>query len=153
LAEKTLGVPINVISGVEEARLIYLGVARDFTPGDKTRLVMDIGGGSTEFVIGRSKPQQLESLYMGCVSSSRQYFPDGRLNRRNYDKAVLAARGKLQSIASRFGLGHWDEAVGSSGTIRSIERVLDAMGLTRHHIITPDALEHLAEAVIAARHI
>lgn len=153
LAEKTLGVPVNVISGVEEARLIYLGVARDFTPGDKTRLVMDIGGGSTEFVIGRSKPLQLESLYMGCVSFSRQYFPDGRLTRRNYDKAVLAARGELQSIASRFGLGHWDEAVGSSGTIRSIERVLDAMGLTRHHIITPDALEHLAEAVIAARHI
>ncbi len=152
-AEKCLGVPINVISGVEEARLIYQGVARDFTPGDKTRLVVDIGGGSTEFVLGRGRPLQLESLYMGCVSFSRRFFSDGRLTRSAYDRAVLAARGELQGIASRFNAAHWDEAVGSSGTVRVIERVLDAMGLTRHHVITPDGLDGLAEAVVAARRI
>jgi exopolyphosphatase/guanosine-5'-triphosphate,3'-diphosphate pyrophosphatase len=150
-AEKALGVPINVISGVEEARLIYLGVARDVMPGDRTRLVVDIGGGSTELVLGRAKPLQLESLYMGCVSFSRRFFGDGRLSRRNYDRAVLAARGELQAIASRFHAGHWDEAVGSSGTVRGIERVLDATGLIRHHVITPDGLDALAEAVIACR--
>jgi exopolyphosphatase/guanosine-5'-triphosphate,3'-diphosphate pyrophosphatase len=152
-AEKALGVPINVISGVEEARLIYQGVAHDFTPGSKTRLVVDIGGGSTEFVLGRAKPQQLESLYMGCVSFSKQFFPDGRLTRRNYDRAVLAARGELQGIVSGFGAGNWKEAVGSSGTVRTIERVLDAMGLTRHHVITPEGLDGLAEEVIAARDV
>jgi len=152
-AERALGVPINVISGVEEARLIYQGVARDFTPGDKTRLVVDIGGGSTELVLGRAKPQQLESLYMGCVSFSRKFFGDGKLTRGNYDRAVLAVRGELQSIASRFVAGNWDEAVGSSGSVRGIERVLDAMGLTRHHIITPEGLDGLAAAVISCRNV
>lgn len=153
LAEQALGVPINVISGVEEARLIYQGVARDFTPGEKNRLVVDIGGGSTELVLGRSKPAQLESLYMGCVAFSRSYFADGKLTRRNYDKAVLAARGELQSVASRFDHANWAEAVGSSGTVRGIERVLDAMGLIRHHLITPQGLDGLAEAVIACKHV
>lgn len=152
-AEAALGVPINVISGVEEARLIYQGVARDFTPGDNTRLVVDIGGGSTEFVLGGAKPQQLESLYMGCVSFSRQFFSDGKLTRSNYDSAVLAARRELQSIASRFSVRNWDEAVGSSGTVRAIERVLDATGLIRHHVITADGLDALAEAVIAAQQV
>ncbi|MDB6063049.1 MAG: hypothetical protein JWM78_3152 [Verrucomicrobiaceae bacterium] len=152
-AEKILGVPINIISGLEEARLIYLGVAKDFTPEDKTRLVVDIGGGSTELVLGRNKPLKLESLYMGCVSFSREFFPDGRLTRRAYDKAVLAARSEVQGLVSEFGASNWDEAVGSSGTIRSIERVLDGMGLNQNHVITPSGLAKLAEAVIAAKHV
>jgi exopolyphosphatase / guanosine-5'-triphosphate,3'-diphosphate pyrophosphatase len=150
-AEKILGVPINIISGLEEARLIYLGVAKDFTPEDKTRLVVDIGGGSTELVLGRNKPLKLESLYMGCVAFSREFFPEGRITRRAYEKALLAARGEVQSLVSEFGKGNWDEAVGSSGTIRSIERVLDGMGLNQNHVITPSGLAKLAEAVIAAK--
>lgn len=151
-AEKILGMPINIISGVEEARLIYLGVAKDFTPEDRTRLVVDIGGGSTELVLGRSKPLKLESLYMGCVSFSRQFFPDGRLSRRGYEKALLATRREVQGLVSQFGSGNWDEAVGSSGTIRAIERVLDGMGLNQNHVITLAGLEQLAQAVIAAKY-
>lgn len=150
-AEKILGVPVNIISGHEEARLIYLGVAKDFTPEDRTRLVVDIGGGSTELVLGRNKPLKLESLYMGCVSFTRQFFADGRLTARAYDKALLAARGEVQGLVSRFGGQNWDEAVGSSGTIRTIERVLDGMGLTQNHAITLDGLEELAAQVVAAK--
>jgi exopolyphosphatase/guanosine-5'-triphosphate,3'-diphosphate pyrophosphatase len=150
-AEKILGVPINIISGLEEARLIYLGVAKDFTPEDKTRLVVDIGGGSTELVLGRNKPLKLESLYMGCVAFSREFFPGGRITRRAYDKAVLAARSEVQGLVSEFGANNWDEAVGSSGSIRSIERVLDGMDLNQNHVITPGGLNKLADAVVAAR--
>lgn len=152
-AEKILGVPINIISGLEEARLIYLGVAKDFTPEDKTRLVVDIGGGSTELVLGKRKPLKLESLYMGCVSFSREFFPGGVLSRRAYERAVLAARSEVQRLVSEFGAANWDEAVGSSGTIRSIERVLDGMGLNRNHVITPTGLAKLSEAVIAAKRV
>ncbi len=151
-AEKVLGVPINIISGLEEARLIYLGVAKDFTPEDRTRLVVDIGGGSTELVLGRNKPLKLESLYMGCVSFARQFFPEGKLSARAYEKAVLAARSEVQGLVTQFSASNWDEAVGSSGTIRSIERVLDGMGFSRNHVITLPGLEQLSEAVIKARH-
>jgi len=150
-AERLLGVPINIISGLEEARLIYLGVGKDFTPEDKTRLVVDIGGGSTELVLGRNKPLKLESLYMGCVAFTRQFFPDGRITRRAYDKALLAARSEVQGLATEFDAGNWDQAVGSSGTIRSIERVLESMGLNRNHVITADGLEALAREVIAGK--
>jgi len=152
-AEKILGVPINIISGLEEARLIYLGVAKDFTPEDRTRLVVDIGGGSTELVLGRNKPLKLESLYMGCVSFSRQFFSGGKLSRRSYDRALLAARSEVQGLASQFGGGNWDETVGSSGTIRAIERVLESMGLNQNHVITMAGLEQLAEAVISAKYV
>jgi exopolyphosphatase / guanosine-5'-triphosphate,3'-diphosphate pyrophosphatase len=152
-AEKILGVPINIISGREEARLIYLGVGKDFTPEDRTRLVVDIGGGSTELVLGRNKPQKLESLYMGCVSFSRLYFPDGQITRRSYQKALLAARSEVQGLVSEFNVSNWDEAVGSSGSIRSIERVLDSMGLNQNHLITADGLNRLAEELIAAKDV
>jgi exopolyphosphatase/guanosine-5'-triphosphate,3'-diphosphate pyrophosphatase len=152
-AEKILGVPINIISGLEEARLIYLGVAKDFTPEDRTRLVVDIGGGSTELVLGRNKPIKLESLYMGCVSFNRQFFPFGKLSRRSYDKALLAARSEVQGLVSQFGAGNWDEAVGSSGTIRAIERVLNGLGFDQNHVITLAGLERLAAEVIDAKYI
>lgn len=150
-AEKILNVPISIISGLEEARLIYLGVGKDFTPEDKTRLVVDIGGGSTELVLGRNKPLKLESLYMGCVSFSRHFFPEGRITRRAYEKALLAVRSEVQGLASQFGAGNWDQAVGSSGTIRSIERVLEGLGLNRNHMITAEGLDALAQEVIAAK--
>lgn len=151
-AEALLGVPINVIKGVEEARLIYLGVATDFTPEDRSRLVIDIGGGSTELVLGRERPLQLESLYMGCVSSSRRYFPGGKLSRRRFQQAVLAARAEIQPVANRFTRSQWDEAVGSSGTIRAIERILGRMGLSPEHAITPAALRVLVDRMLASDH-
>ena len=114
--------------------------------------MVDIGGGSTELVLGRNKPLKLESLYMGCVSFSRQFFPEGRITLRAYEKAFLAARSEVQSLASEFGSSNWDQAVGSSGTVRTIERVLDGMELNRNHVITAEGLDQLAEEVIAAKH-
>jgi exopolyphosphatase/guanosine-5'-triphosphate,3'-diphosphate pyrophosphatase len=151
-AEGVLGVPINVISGIEEARLIYLGVATDFTPEASTRLVVDIGGGSTELVLGRDRPLRLESLYMGCVAFSQRFFADGALSPRLYDRALLAARNELQGVVSRFGAGNFDEAVGSSGSIRAIARVLDGLGLNRNHVVTADGIAQLAQRVVQAGH-
>lgn len=79
-AESVLGVPINIISGTEEARLIYLGTANDFSPDHRRRLVVDIGGGSTEIVVGTDQPELLQSLPIGCVSFSQRFFPDGAIS-------------------------------------------------------------------------
>lgn len=151
-AEAVLGVPVNVISGIEEARLIYMGVATDFTPDERTRLVVDIGGGSTELVLGRRRPLRLGSLHMGCVSFSRRFFPDGELSARHYDRALLAARRELQGAATGFGARHFDEAVGSSGTIRAIERTLNGLGLNHNNVITAPGLIELGRRVRAAKH-
>jgi exopolyphosphatase/guanosine-5'-triphosphate,3'-diphosphate pyrophosphatase len=90
---------------------------------------------------------------MGCVSFSRLYFPDGQITRRSYQKALLAARSEVQGLVSEFNVSNWDEAVGSSGSIRSIERVLDSMGLNQNHLITADGLDRLAEELIAAKDV
>ncbi len=151
-AEAILGVPVSVISGVEEARLIYLGVASDVAPDAGSRLVVDIGGGSTELVLGGDQPLRLESLYMGCVSYSRRFFPEGRLSRRRYQRALIEARSEIQGVASQFGSRHWREAIGSSGTIRAIERVLDRLGLNRNHVITAEGLEALVARLLRFDH-
>lgn len=149
-AEAVLGVPVNVISGIEEARLTYLGVAMDVSPTAGGRLVIDIGGGSTEMVLGREVPLALESLAMGSVAFSQRFFSGGRITRRAYERAVLAARGEMQEALGRLGKRRWHEAIGSSGTIRAIERILDRGQLTSRHAITLDAIERLADGVIAA---
>ena len=124
-AETALGFPIEIIAGHEEARLIYLGVAHALPASDNNRLVMDIGGGSTEFIIGHQlKPSKLESLYMGCVSHSLRYFPDGKLTKSNMKQAELAAQTEIQSIKTEFSSYHWQEAYGSSGTARALGRIL-----------------------------
>jgi exopolyphosphatase/guanosine-5'-triphosphate,3'-diphosphate pyrophosphatase len=95
-ARAALGFPIDVVAGREEARLIYLGAAHSLPPGEQKRLVVDIGGGSTEFVIGRGlKPLKLESLYMGCVGYSLKYFANGEITRSAMKSAELAARAEL----------------------------------------------------------
>ena len=120
-AEATLGFPIEIIAGREEARLIYLGVAHELPPCDDKRLVIDIGGGSTEFTIGaRLRPLKLESLYMGCVSHSLKFFPDGKITKSAMKQAELAARGEVQTISKEFSRNHWQEAFGSSGTARAL---------------------------------
>ena len=118
---KILGHPIDVISGREEARLIYAGVARTVAADDRRRLVMDIGGGSTEFIVGQRRfPLLLESLYMGCVSWTAQFFPTGRISRECFDEAVVAARQELESIESEYRNMGWEVVMGSSGTCLAI---------------------------------
>ena len=133
-AERTLGFPIEVISGHEEARLIYLGVAHGLPPSDDNLLVMDIGGGSTEFIIGKGlTPLKLESLYMGCVSYSNRFFPNGKITKRRLAKAELAARSELQTIVNDY-QGQWQFAYGSSGTAKAIAEVLESNGYSQSGI-------------------
>lgn len=127
-AEKVLGFPIEVISGREEARMIYIGVAHGLPQTDDNLLVMDIGGGSTEFIVGNGlQPIKLESLYMGCVSYSTRFFPEGKITRRGMEKAEIAARNELQSIVAEY-KGQWQRALGSSGTAKAIGEILEQNG-------------------------
>ncbi|VAW76018.1 Exopolyphosphatase [hydrothermal vent metagenome] len=151
-AEQALGATIEIISGLEEARLIYLGVAHSVS-GDGRRLVMDIGGGSTELIIGEGfKPQDMESLYMGCVSMSRNYFADGIITRKRLHKANLAAQMELEPHVARFKARGWNQAIGASGTIRAVNRVVQAAGWSENGI-TLTALENLLGALLKAGHV
>ncbi len=142
-ARAALGFPIEVISGREEARLIYLGVAHSMPATEQRRLVVDIGGGSTEFVIGTGlEPQLMESLYMGCVSYSLKYFPDGKIEKPRMRAAELAARQELAGIVRGYRAAGWEEAVGSSGTARSMENILRENGFAAEGI-TREGLERL----------
>ncbi len=128
-ARDALGFPIEVIAGREEARLIYVGVAHSLPAGNQKRLVVDIGGGSTELIIGEGlEPQLTESLYMGCVSFSLKYFGDGVVDKQRMKAAEFAARNELASIVKDYLAAGWEEAVGSSGTIRAIGDLLAQAG-------------------------
>ncbi|HEY0337834.1 MAG TPA: Ppx/GppA family phosphatase, partial [Burkholderiales bacterium] len=123
-AQAALGFPIEVIAGREEARLIYLGVQHSLPPSKEKRLVVDVGGGSTEFIIGSGyKPAKLASLYMGCVSYSVRFFPDGKITKSAMKRAELAARNELLPIVAGYSRKQWQEAVGSSGTIRALAEI------------------------------
>ncbi len=149
-AEAALGFPIEVIAGREEARLIYLGVAHSLANPRKQQLVVDIGGGSTEFIIGRHfKPLQLESLYMGCVGFSLRYFPGGRVDKKGMKEAELAARRELQTIVSPYRATGWEEAVGSSGTAKALVDLLEQNGLSSGGI-TRDGLDELRSMLVRA---
>lgn len=149
-AEAALGFPIEVIGGQEEARLIYAGVAHSLPGDDRQRLVVDIGGGSTEFVIGKGyKPLLLESVYIGCVRFSKEFFPGGEINRAGMKAAVLAAREEIQVIREGFLSLGWQEAIGSSGTAKAIAEVLAGNGLTDGGI-TLAGLEKLQAVLIRA---
>ncbi|MGE5617147.1 MAG: exopolyphosphatase [Bacillota bacterium] len=149
-AEKTLGFPIEVISGREEARLIYLGVVHSLPMSHHNRLVVDIGGGSTEFIIGNKlRTKAVESLYMGCVSHSAKFFPEGRIDKKAMKAAELAAREQVQTLASRFEKTGWREAVGSSGTARSLAEIMHENGLDDRGI-TASGLDWLKDRLIEA---
>ncbi len=151
-AETALGHPIDIISGIEEARLIYLGVAQSLAPVELRRLVMDIGGGSTEFIIGTgSTPLHKESLHMGCVSMSLTHFPNGKISAKRMKRAILAAKQELEPITHNFSKSEWQHAVGASGTLRAISRVLDAMKWSKNGI-TVEGLKRLVTAVVDAGH-
>jgi exopolyphosphatase / guanosine-5'-triphosphate,3'-diphosphate pyrophosphatase len=149
-ARETLGFPIEVIAGREEARLIYLGVAHALPPAENKRLVVDIGGGSTELIVGQGlKPKLMESLYVGCVSSSLRHFPDGRIDKKGLKAATLEARQELAVVAQRYRRSGWQEAVGSSGTARSIEGILVENRWAAHGI-TQGGLDRLWDLLLDA---
>ena len=128
-AKRILGAKVDVVYGREEARLIYLGVAHSLSDDTQSRLVIDIGGGSTEFIIGeRFEPQRLESLQMGCVSYGKACFPEGAISRDNYRQAYDRARVQAFRIRHKYNSNHWKECVGSSGTLQAIETILSLNG-------------------------
>lgn len=150
-AEEALGHPVEVISGIEEARLIYLGVSHHTESTDGSNLVIDIGGGSTELIIGEGyEPQHLESLYVGCVGISRAHFDDGKLSAKRFDRARLAVRLELRPVAAAFRRKGWKRAIGSSGTIRAARDVARELGLVDGGV-TAAAVEAIIEELIKAR--
>ncbi len=154
-ASEALGHDIEVISGVEEARLIYLGVAHSLPPEPGRRLVIDIGGGSTELILGEGlQSQTLESLGMGCVIKTERNFPDGRITADRFATARVAASLKLRPVKQSFRVAGWNKAIGASGTIRATIAVARAIGLLDgDDVLRREHVETLIDKVIAAGHI
>lgn len=151
-AQTVLGHPIEVISGREEARLIYAGVAR-LQPSGAPRLVIDIGGRSTEMILGQGrKTLHAESFQVGSVSLSMRFFADGRIDAEAFRAAQVAAGAELEEALQPFAPVHWREALGSSGTVGAVSQLLAASGVTDGRI-TPDGLRWLIERCIAAGRI
>ncbi|MCB1759801.1 MAG: exopolyphosphatase [Gammaproteobacteria bacterium] len=154
-AEEALGHPIEVIAGREEARLIYLGVSHSLATGEERSLVVDIGGGSTELIIGNHfVPNYMESIHMGCVSMSRRFFSDGRISRSAMRKAELSGALEMRPVKTAFRNAGWENAIGCSGTIRAIQTVIAGMGLSEERDgITREALLRLRDRLIEFGHI
>lgn len=147
-AEAALGHDIEVVAGREEARLIYLGVAHGNPLHGKRRLVMDIGGGSTEFIIGAGfEALERESLQMGCIATTRRFFADGKLSRKRWKDAQTEITAEFQQFASTYRSLGWQEAYGSSGTIKAIGEIAAAMKLTRG-AVTDAALAEIREKLL-----
>jgi len=148
-AEAALGFPIEVISGREEARLIYAGVSF-LQPGNAPRLVIDIGGRSTEMILGQARtPLVAESFQVGSVSLSMRWFPDGRFTEQAFRDAQVAAGAELEEALAPFAPQHWQEALGSSGTAGAVSQILAAAGLSDGSI-TPDGLRWCMQQCLAA---
>lgn len=149
-AEKALGHSIEIIAGREEARLIYLGVSKWSVRGDESRLVIDIGGGSTEIIVGKGDTAHVrESLEVGCVVLSKQFFADGQLTQARFDKAKLAAELAIQPVVKQFRLQGWSQVIGCSGTMKSLAEVMMQFGLSKdgiHHQGLLKLLEHAIQA-------
>ena len=153
-AETALGHAIEVVSGREEARLIYLGVAHAQPPKPgQLRLVIDIGGGSTEFIIGRGFEQiERESLQVGCIASTRRFFPGGKLSKKRWKDALTEIGAEFQQFAGLYRALGWQEALGSSGTHKAIGEICAAMKLTKG-AITAEALPQVRDRLLMADHI
>lgn len=152
-AEALLGSRIEIIAGREEARLIYLGAAHALAEEGR-RLIVDIGGGSTEFIIGeRFEPLALESLRMGCVTFTQRFLADGELSGKRMRKMELAALSELANIRRPYQRLGWDDPVGSSGTIKAAAAVLHAAGDTPEGVITRDGLLALRERLIKCKRL
>ena len=149
-ARGALGHPVEVISGQEEARLVYQGVAHDLGPGEERRLVVDIGGGSTECILGRGlAAERAESLYVGCVGLTLAHFPEGRIRRDYLRQAVLAARIELEALQGELRSTGWETCAGSSGTVRAIAAIVRRNEWSNDGITLP-ALRRLRKAMLDA---
>lgn len=147
-AETALGFPIEIIGGREEARLVYLGVYQGVAGTEERRLVVDIGGGSTELVIGQAlTPLETESMQFGCVSVTRRFFGQGRLSQRRWDSARHAVLAELQELQGRYRQTGWTRAIGSSGTIRAVADICAASGWCERNITIP-ALQKLEQTIL-----
>ncbi len=164
LAEKALGFPIEVIAGREEARLVYVGASHGAPATLGNRLVIDIGGGSTEFIIGHGyTPNLMESLYIGCVSHSQKFFINGEVDKYSFKQAELAASQEIEILAKEYRKQGWSQAVGSSGTARAIADLIALNGFDDHHqdlsntdfrgVITLAGLEKLKRSLIEAGNV
>lgn len=148
VAETALGCSIDIIGGREEARLIYLGVSQGVPDHESRRLVIDIGGGSTELVIGEGPvPVQLESLQHGCVSLTRQFFANGRITHKKWHKARQSVLADLQELRIRYRQTGWESVVGSSGTIRAVADICEQQHWCERGI-TASALDRLVSAML-----
>ena len=146
--EEALGFPIEVISGQEEARLIFTGITHELPPSPYRRLMIDIGGGSTEIIIGQEfRPLHMSSLFMGCVSYTRRFFPDGKITEARMQQAIMAARREIETIARPYKKTGWQEAYGSSGTAKGLIAVLADTGMSPKGI-TRDGLEQLKARLV-----
>jgi exopolyphosphatase/guanosine-5'-triphosphate,3'-diphosphate pyrophosphatase len=151
--ERRLAHHVEIISGREEARLIYLGVAHGRATRDGQRLVVDIGGGSTELILGAGMESvRRESMYAGCVSSSRRFFDDGEITAARMNSAVIDAELLFYPVARGFAAGNWEEAVGCSGTIKAIRNIAHAEGWCESGI-TLEALYQMRDKIIKQGHV
>ena len=147
-AEKALGHGIEVVAGREEARLIYLGVANGQPPRENHRLVIDIGGGSTEFIIGEGfEPLERESLQMGCVTTTKRFFPNGELSKKRWKEAQTEIAAEFQQFSVAYRERGWQEVFGSSGTIKAVGDICTEMKLTQN-VITLAALKEVREKLL-----
>lgn len=152
-ANQLLGFPVDVISGREEARLIYVGVAHLLPQSSERRLVIDIGGRSTELILGRGySSQRTESYRLGSVAWSMKYFDNGKLTASNFERAQIAAQAILDEAVSGFNPRHWDIAYGSSGTVGAVADILAAKGYSSG-VITREGLQWIYESLIRTGHI
>ena len=153
-AAEILPKPIEIIAGREEARLIYLGVSHTMANSGR-RLVVDIGGGSTELIIGEEfEPIHTESVQMGCVAFTKAYFEDGDINQKAFDKAVTAARKEISGIANTYKAAGWDAVVGSSGTIKACRQICVNMGWSNEREeLTREGLEKIKDKLLKYKHV
>ena len=152
-AERALNHPIEIIAGIEEARLIYLGVAYSLGGNGGTRMVMDIGGGSTEYILGSGDvPHEKESLHMGCVTLSNLFFKGGKLSKNAFGQAVLFAEQQLEPFQQTFRRDKWNKAIGASGSLRAIDKVLKLKNWSNNGI-TLEGLEQLLTHMCQCSHV
>jgi exopolyphosphatase/guanosine-5'-triphosphate,3'-diphosphate pyrophosphatase len=152
-AQTALGCPIDIIAGREESRLIYAGLANTIFDDNNKRLVIDIGGGSTELIIGKGfDPILSESLYMGCVNTTQDFFGDGKMTTSRMRDAILFARQELETIEAMYRQEGWMLAYGTSGTINAIEKVIAENGWSDRGITLP-ALYRLTDRLLEFKSI
>jgi len=152
-ANQILGFPINVISGREEARLIYQGVAHMLPPSQERRLVIDIGGRSTELIVGQGVvPRVMESFRVGSIAWSTRYFADGLFTRKAFEMAEVAAQAVLDEAFDAYHQDQWDMAYGSAGTVGAIGDVLVAAGWPEG-TVTQEGLDWLRDSLVVAQSV